>query len=92
MTKTELINAVLKKYTACRREHIENIINHAFKEIGNALGEGGKVQIVGFGTFEVVDKNPREGRNPRTGEKIFIPARKAIHFSAGKPLKATVNQ
>lgn len=92
MNKSDLINAVSKKYPVCRREHIENIINHAFKEIENALIEGDKIQILGFGTFEVVNKNPREGRNPRTGEKIIIPAHKSVHFAAGKTLKDVVNQ
>lgn len=65
----------------------------AFTEtVANALKKGDKVQLIGFGTFEVTRRAAREGKNPQTGAKIKIPASKAPKFKAGKALKDTVNK
>ena len=65
----------------------------AFTDVVTAeLKKGGKVQLVGFGTFEVAKRAAREGKNPQTGAKIKIPASKAPKFKAGKALKDTVNK
>jgi len=90
MNKTELINVVaanaeLDKKTA------EAAVNAAIEAISVALKEGDKVQLLGFGTFEVKDVAAREGRNPRTGETITIEAGKKPAFTASKVLKDLVN-
>ena len=60
--------------------------------VAEELTKGGKIQLVGFGTFEVSERAAREGRNPRTGEVMVIPASKTPKFKAGKALKDSVNQ
>ncbi|OEU47913.1 MAG: DNA-binding protein HU [Desulfobacterales bacterium C00003060] len=65
-------------------------VNAVFDGIASALEKGDPTSIVGFGGFKVVDRAAREGRNPSTGEKIQIPASKAVKFTPGKPLKDRV--
>ena len=86
MNKTQLIEAVAAKANI-KKKDAEAAVN-AFAE---ALKAGDKVQLVGFGTFEVKTREAREGRNPRTGEKITIAASKHPAFTAGKALKDSVN-
>ena len=89
MNKTELINAVAAK--GLSKKDAEAALNSAFAAVTAALKEGDKVQIFGFGTFEVKATAEREGRNPKTGETIKIAASKAPAFSAGKGLKDSIN-
>ena len=63
-----------------------------FNVVGGELGKGGKVQLVGFGTFEVTERAARIGKNPQNGKEITIPACKAPKFKAGKALKDEVNR
>ena len=74
-----------------KKKEAEAAVNAVFEAIENALVAGDKVQIIGFGTFEVKAKAAREGRNPKTGEAIEIEASNQIKFSAGKVLKNKVN-
>ena len=90
MTKTDLVN-VINAETQVSKKDAEVVINAALAAIANALKEGDKVQIIGFGTFEVKEAAEREGRNPATGEAITIPASKRPAFSASKALKDLVN-
>lgn len=86
MNKVELINAVANK-TGLKKKEAEAAVNAVFDAVTEALAEDDKVQIVGFGTFKVKSKEAREGRNPKTGEKITIAASKSPVFTAGKALK-----
>ena len=86
MNKTQLIDAVAKE-SNLKKKDAEAAVNALFGAIENALCEGEKVQIVGFGTFEVKTREAHQGRNPATGESIMIPASKHPSFSAGKALK-----
>ena len=90
MTKTDLVNVVVAESGVSKKE-TEAVVNAALEAITNALKEGDKVQLVGFGTFEVKDVAAREGRNPKTGETITIEASKKVAFSASKALKDLVN-
>ncbi|NLC07561.1 MAG: HU family DNA-binding protein [Syntrophomonadaceae bacterium] len=90
MNKTELVSAVAEKADLTKKES-ERVINALFASIEEALARGDKVQLVGFGTFEVRDREARKGRNPQTGEEIEIPATKVPAFKAGKALKDAVN-
>ena len=90
MNKTELVSAVAEKADLTKKES-ERVINALFASIEEALAKGDKVQLVGFGTFEVRDREARKGRNPQTGEEIEIPATKVPAFKAGKALKDAVN-
>ena len=90
MTKSELIYKVAD-INKLPISQAERIINVTFDEIQRELISGGKVQILGFGTFEVRTRAPRKGKNPRTGETIDLPEHKVTHFACGKPLKEAVN-
>ena len=90
MTKTDLVN-VINAETQVSKKDAEAVINAALAAIANALKEGDKVALIGFGTFEVKATAAREGRNPKTGEAIAIPASKKPTFSASKVLKDEVN-
>ena len=90
MTKVDLINVVAAE-TSFTKKDIDTALTSAFAAIANALKDGDKVQIFGFGTFEVKDTAAREGRNPKTGEIIAIPASKKASFTASKVLKDKIN-
>ena len=89
MNKTELISVTAQNAGIARKD-AERIINAAIDAITAALTEGDKVQLSGFGSFEVKDREARVGRNPHTKESIEIPATKVPGFKASKTLKDTV--
>ena len=89
MNKAELVAAVAEK-TALSKKDSEKAVNAAVEVISATLAEGGKVQLVGFGSFETKERNARVGRNPRTKEEIEIPASRVPAFKAGKALKDAV--
>ncbi|MDR1805687.1 MAG: HU family DNA-binding protein [Clostridium sp.] len=89
MNKTELIAAVAEKQGVAKTQAAAGV-EAVFAAISDALKAGEKVQLVGFGTFEVKDRPARVGQNPKTGEKIQIAASKAPAFKAGKSLKELV--
>ena len=90
MNKTELIAALAEK-TGSRKQDAEKALNAFVDVVTEALAEGNRVQIVGFGSFEVKERSARVARNPRTGEEITIEASKAPVFKAGKALKDAVD-
>ncbi len=89
MNKADLVDHVVSE-TGMTKKDSEKAINAFFEGITSSLAKGDKVQLVGFGTFEVRERQAREGRNPSTGEKIAIAASKAPAFKAGKALKDMV--
>ena len=89
MNKAELVAAVAEK-TGLSKKDSEKAVNAAFDAISETLVEGGKIQLVGFGSFETKSRNARVGRNPRTKEEIEIPASRIPTFKAGKALKDAV--
>lgn len=91
MTKADLVNVVVAEVEGISKKDADAVLTAAFAAISNALKEGDKVQLFGFGTFEVKTVAAREGRNPKTGETIKIPASKKPAFSASKVLKDKVN-
>ena len=90
MTKTDLVNVVVAE-SGLKKKDAEAAVSAVFDAIANALKGGDKVQLIGFGTFEVKNVAAREGRNPQTGEAIKIAASKKPSFSASKALKDSVN-
>ena len=86
MTKTDLIESVASK-ADLPRATAERAVNTMFEEVVDALKQGDKVNISGFGTFSVSIRKARTGRNPKTGESIEISATRAAKFKAGKTLK-----
>ena len=91
MNKTELIAAVAENASISKKD-ADKAVSAVIAAISNALAEGDKVQLVGFGTFEVRAREARMGKNPRTGAEIKIAASKVPAFKAGKPLKEIVNK
>ena len=91
MTKTELINVVAEK-TGFSKKDSDKAVVAVIDAISEALAGGDKVQLVGFGTFEVKERGERKGINPRTKEEITIAASKLPSFKAGKALKDAVSK
>lgn len=91
MNKTDLINKVAEATQMTKKDASEAVeaVLHAITE---SLTQGEKVQLIGFGNFEVKERQARKGRNPQTGEEIDIPATKVPSFKAGKQLKDEVNK
>ena len=90
MNKADLINAVAEN-TGAKKKDAEVAVNAITACIEEALTAGEKVQIIGFGTFDVAKRAARKGRNPQTGKEIKIAASKSPKFKAGKSLKDLVN-
>ena len=91
MNKTELVAAVAKTSKLSKKD-VETVINAFTETVTKELKKKGKVQLVGFGTFEVSKRAAREGRNPQTGASMKIPGSNAPKFKAGKALKDAVNK
>ena len=90
MNKTELVAAIAAIAELSKKDS-EKALKAFIEVVTEELVKGGKVQLVGFGTFEVADRAARTGKNPQTGKAIKIAASKAPKFKAGKALKETVN-
>ncbi|MBU5466584.1 HU family DNA-binding protein [Virgibacillus sp. MSJ-26] len=89
MNKTDLVNAVAEKSELSKKD-AGKAVDSVFETIMDSLSKGEKVQLIGFGNFEVRERAARKGRNPQTGEEIEIPASKVPAFKAGKALKDSV--
>ena len=90
MNKTELV-AAMADQTGLTKKDVEAVLKAFTDVVSGELKKGGKVQLVGFGTFEVSERAAREGRNPQSGAPMKIAASKAPKFKAGKALKDMVN-
>ncbi|HBL35831.1 MAG TPA: DNA-binding protein [Firmicutes bacterium] len=91
MTKTELIDQVAEKSSLTKKDS-GKAVDAIFSVMTEALSKGDKVQLVGFGSFEVKERSARTGRNPQTGATIEIKARKVPVFKPGKALKEAVDR
>ena len=91
MNKTELVAAMAEQADMTKKD-AEKALTAFTEVVSKELRKGGKVQLVGFGTFEVAERAAREGRNPQTGETMKIAAAKAPKFKPGKALKDEVNR
>lgn len=90
MNKTELVAAIAEKAELSKKD-AEKALKAFTETVAETLQNGDKIQLVGFGTFEVSERAAREGRNPKSGEVMNIPASKTPKFKAGKALKDMVN-
>lgn len=90
MNKTELVAAIAEKAGLSKKD-AEGAVKAFTDTVAEQLKAGDKIQLVGFGTFEVAERAARTGKNPQTGEAINIPASKAPKFKAGKALKDSLN-
>ena len=89
LTKSEIVEDLNNEIGLDKREAKE-LVDMLFDDIKNLLSEGHEVKLSGFGNFQLRDKSPRPGRNPRTGEDVEISARRVVTFKAGQKLKDSV--
>lgn len=92
MTKSELIEMVSSRVGNFSRKDIELIVDTVFDSMCASLSKGDKVEIRGFGSFKIKDRDGRQGRNPKSGENIFIDSKKVPFFKAGKEIKERINK
>ncbi len=90
MTKAELVDVIRKKAGLETKAQTERFLDATVASLIEALQNGESVSFTGFGSFKVVERAARKGRNPRTGKEIDIPASKAVKFTVGKQLKESV--
>lgn len=91
MTKSELIEKLSDEHQMLNKRDAESVINLIFNGIGDALATGDRVEIRGFGSFSVREREAREARNPKSGELVSIPSRKTPFFKTGKELRERVD-
>ncbi|MDH4229683.1 MAG: integration host factor subunit beta [Nitrospirota bacterium] len=91
MTKAELVDSIARKVDGLTRAQVDVLVGTMFASIKDALAVGDKVEIRGFGSFRLRDRAAREGRNPKTGELVTVPAKRVPFFKAGKELKEVVD-
>ena len=92
MIKSELIQRISQKNPHLYHRDVERIINTVFGKIVEALGNGDRVELRGFGAFSVKERQSREGRNPRTGESVQVEAKRVPFFKTGKELRERLNK
>ncbi len=90
MTKAELVDEVSKN-SDLNKKDAEVIVQTVLDSIVDSLKAGEKVELRGFGSFRLRNRASRQGRNPKTGEKVFVPAKRVPYFKPGKELKALIN-
>jgi integration host factor subunit beta len=91
MTKAELVEEVAKE-SDLTKKNAEVIVQTVLDSITDALQSGDGVELRGFGSFRIRSRSPRQGRNPKTGSDVSVPAKKVPHFKPGKELRDLVNQ
>ena len=91
MTKSELVEIIAENYGEITRREAEVVVNEIFQAISEALANGERVELRGFGSFTTKHRNPRVGRNPKTGESVQVPGKIVPHFKPGKELRDRVD-
>ena len=91
MIRSELLQALARDNPDLRAEEIEQVVDIFFEEISTRLAEGGRVELRGFGAFSTREREARQGRNPRTGEAVDVPAKSVPYFKPGKEMRALLN-
>ncbi|MFQ5451671.1 MAG: integration host factor subunit beta [Nitrospinaceae bacterium] len=90
MTKAELVEKVANQINLTKKQ-TEVVVNTVFQSITESLSEGQKVELRGFGSFRIRERNARIGRNPKSGDKVDVPAKRVPFFKAGKELRELVD-
>ncbi len=91
MTKADLVEQVSKEAEMTKKD-AEQLVEIVFDSIVGSLNKGEKIELRGFGSFRVRERNARKGRNPKTGEAVSIPAKRVAYFKPGKDLKELINK
>jgi len=92
MTRSDLIKQLADKFPQLTITDIEVAVKAILDRLTSQLAQGGRVEVRGFGTFGLNYRPPRKGRNPKTGERVDVPAKYVPHFKAGKELREVVNK
>ena len=92
MTKSELVEIIASKQTQLSVKDVELAVKTVIEHMSQALAEGQRIEIRGFGSFSLHYRAPRTGRNPKTGEPVQLPAKYVPHFKPGKEMREEVNQ
>jgi integration host factor subunit beta len=91
MIRSELLQSLAKDNPGLRAEEIERVVDVFFDEISQRLADGGRVELRGFGAFSTREREPRKGRNPRTGETVEVPGKRVPYFKPGKEMRGRLN-
>ena len=91
MTKAELVEKVANQINLTKKQ-TEVVVNTVFSSITDSLADGKKVELRGFGSFRIRQRNARVGRNPKSGQKVDVPSKKVPFFKAGKELRELVDE
>ncbi len=92
MTKSELIEAVSTQVRSFSKKDVEIIVDSLFQSMSESLSRGEKVEIRGFGSFKIKERDGRQGRNPKSGENIYIEPKRVPFFKAGKEIRERINK
>lgn len=92
MIRSELLKKLENENPDLKAEEVEKIVDIFFNQIIERLASGGRVELRGFGAFSTREREPRKGRNPRTGESVDVPAKKAPYFKPGKEVRQRLNK
>lgn len=92
MTKSQLVQQLVNQASHISQKDMSLIVDTVFESMIKALGDGDRIELRGFGTFEVRVREPRQGRNPKSGSKVALGVRKVPFFKAGKELKEMINE
>jgi integration host factor subunit beta len=91
MTRSELVNALIERQPQLLKRDVELAVSCMLEQMANALENGDRIEIRGFGAFAMSQRPPRLARNPKTGESVDSPAKVVIHFKSGKEMRDRVN-
>ena len=91
MVKSDLVNSLNEKLPELQKRDVELALNCILGQLENTLVQGGRIEIRGFGSFDLRHRPPRIARNPKSGEAVHLPAKVAIHFKPGKEMRDRVN-
>ena len=91
MVKSELVRVLQGQFAALQQRDVELAVNCMLEQMVNALANGERIEIRGFGTFSKHQRSPRLARNPKTGESFNLPAKTVVHFKPGKAMRNCVN-
>jgi len=92
MIRSELLKKLENENPELKTEEVEKIVDIFFNQIIERLSDGGRVELRGFGAFSTRERAPRKGRNPRTGESVNVPAKRAPYFKPGKEVRQRLNK
>jgi integration host factor subunit beta len=92
MIRSELVKKLEAENPEFKTEEVERIVDLFFNQIIQRLAEGGRIELRGFGAFSTRDRNPRKGRNPRTGDSVDVPSKRVPYFKPGKEVREQSNK